>query len=109
VRNALAQIAKSTVPHTDTAAVAVVDADPGTVEQAAEAAAEAAVEILDIPVKKSSRAPRKIRTQDAEEILGSVLEALPDPAAPGAGRGRRSRRAGSSGAVVTPDTPPVVE
>jgi ribonuclease E len=104
VRNALAQIAKSTVPHTDTVPAAI-DAEPGTVEQAAEAAAEAAVEILDIPVKKSARAPRRISTEDAEEILGSVLEALPEPSSPGTGRGRRSRRAGSSGAVVTPEVP----
>jgi ribonuclease E len=111
VRNALAQIAKSTVPHTDTASIAAVvgDAPEGRVEQAAEAAAEAAVEILDIPVTKTARATRKISTKDAEEILGSVLEALPEPASPGSGRGRRSRRAGSAGAVVTPETPPSVE
>ncbi|MCU1416714.1 MAG: Rne/Rng family ribonuclease, partial [Schumannella sp.] len=107
VRNALAQIAKSTVPHTDTASVSVPDAEPGVVEQAAGAAAEAAVEILEIPVTKTPRASRRISTQDAEQILGSVLEALPEPAQPGTGRSRRSRRASSSGAVVTPETPPV--
>jgi len=106
VRNALAQIAKSTVPHTDTASIAVVqDAEPTVAEQAAGAAAEAAVEILEIPVAKSSRGQRKISTSDAEQILGSVLEALPEPAPPGTGRSRRSRRASSSGAVVTPETP----
>ena len=108
VRNALAVIAKSTVPHTES--VPVVDGagetpDGPTAERAVEAAAEAAVEILDIPVKKAARGGRKISTQDAEQILGSVLEALPEPPAPGAGRTRRSRRAGSAGAVVTPDTP----
>jgi ribonuclease E len=101
VRNALAQIAKSTVPHTDTASITIPDAEPGVVEQAAGAAAEAAVEILDIPVAKASRGQRKISTQDAEQILGSVLEALPEPAQPGTGRSRRSRRAGSAGAVVS--------
>jgi ribonuclease E len=109
VRNALAQIAKSTVPHTDTASIPVQDADPTVAEQAAGAAAEAAVEILDIPVAKAPRGSRKISTKDAEEILGSVLEALPEPSQPGTGRGRRSRRAGSSGAVVTPGDSPVVE
>ncbi|MEO5919798.1 MAG: hypothetical protein ABIQ01_01510, partial [Pseudolysinimonas sp.] len=65
-----------------------------------------AVEILDIPVAKGSRSQRRISTQDAEQILGSVLEALPEPSEPGTGRGRRSRRAGSSGAVVsTGDAP----
>ena len=105
MRNALAQIAKSTVPHTDTASIQVQDAEPTVVEAAAEAAAEAAVEILDIPVAKAPRGQRKISTQDAEQILGSVLEALPEPAQPGTGRSRRSRRAGSAGAVVTPETP----
>jgi ribonuclease E len=105
VRNALAQIAKSTVHPVDDAApvtgVVQDDRDVDKVELAAEAAAEAAVEILDIPVAKVSRAQRRISTQDAEQILGSVLEALPDPTEPGKSRGRRSRRAGSSGAVVS--------
>jgi ribonuclease E len=105
VRNALAQIAKSTVPHTDTASITVPEVEPGVAEQAVEAAAEAAVEILDIPVTKAPRGQRKISTKDAEQILGSVLEALPEPSQPGTGRGRRSRRAGSAGAVVTPETP----
>ena len=81
------------------------DREPDKVEQAAEAAAEAAVEILDIPVAKASRSQRRISTQDAEQILGSVLEALPEPKQPGSGRARRSRRAGSSGAVVSTGTP----
>jgi ribonuclease E len=100
VRNALAQIAKSTVPHTES--ITVPEPEQTTAERAAEAAAEAAVEILDIPVAKAPRTPRRISTQDAEQILGSVLEALPEPSQPGAGRSRRSRRAGSAGAVVTP-------
>ena len=61
VRNALAQIAKSTVPHTDTRTPSTARcrmptrAASSKVEQAAGAAAEAAVEILDIPVAKASR------------------------------------------------------
>ena len=105
VRNALAQIAKSTVHPADDAppvtGVVQDDREPDKVELAAEAAAEAAVEILDIPVAKASRSQRRISTQDAEQILGSVLEALPEPSEPGSGRARRSRRAGSSGAVVS--------
>ncbi|MGN6503440.1 MAG: ribonuclease E/G, partial [Pseudolysinimonas sp.] len=102
VRNALAQIAKSTVPHTES--ITVPEPEATKAELAAEAAAEAAVEILDIPVAKAPRGPRKISTQDAEQILGSVLEALPEPSQPGSGRSRRSRRAGSAGNVVTPDS-----
>ncbi len=114
VRNALAQIAKSTVPHaTDESAVVtgVVQDDRQStkVEQAAEAAAEAAAEILDIPVAKTPRSQRRISTQDAEQILGSVLEALPEPSQPGSSRARRSRRAGSSGAVVSTGDASAVE
>ncbi|MBX3193478.1 MAG: ribonuclease E/G [Microbacteriaceae bacterium] len=111
VRNALAVIAKSTVHSADEADAgegepgepAESGHEPSAVEQAAEAAAEAAVEILDIPVPSGERASRRISTQDAEQILGSVLDALPEPSQPGTGRSRRSRRAGSAGAVVTPD------
>jgi ribonuclease E len=112
VRNALAQIAKSTVPHAEGEGEQGGDSGETLtkVEEAADAAASAAVEILDIPVSKGSRSPRRISTQDAEQILGSVLEALPEPTQPGQGRARRSRRAGSSGAVVsTGDTQPPAE
>jgi ribonuclease E len=55
------------------------------------------VAILDIPVKKGSRAPRRISTKDAEQLLDSVLEALPEPTPPGTARARTSRRASSAG------------
>ncbi|MDQ1571158.1 MAG: ribonuclease [Actinomycetota bacterium] len=111
VRNALAQIAASTV-HTDHApdldhaapekpsATDTSDAAATTAEQASVAAAEAAVAILDIPVTKSQRASRRISTKDAEQILDSVLDALPEPKQPGQGRTRVSRRASSSGAGI---------
>jgi ribonuclease E len=70
------------------------------VEEATVGAAEAAVAILDIPVSKSQRAPRRISTKDAEEILDSVLGALPEPKQPGQGRSRVSRRASSSGTGI---------
>jgi ribonuclease E len=107
VRNALAQIAKSTVhsdaPEGDDAEQPVETAEPigSSVEDAVGAAAEAAVEILEIPVKPAPRSGRRISTEAAEEILGSVLGALPEPKAPGTGRGRGSRRV-STGTVVTP-------
>lgn len=65
-----------------------------------EAAAEAAVRLLDLPVSKTSAALPKISTQDAEQILGSVLEALPEPKQPGQGKSRGSRRASSQGKIV---------
>ena len=115
VRNALSRIAASTV-HTDhadqgaavehvatvlPAAVAETpDAAPNVAEQASVAAAEAAVAILDIPVTKTQRASRRISSKDAEQILDSVLDALPEPKQPGQGRTRVSRRASSSGAGI---------
>ncbi|WP_157156425.1 Rne/Rng family ribonuclease [Diaminobutyricimonas sp. LJ205] len=115
VRHALAQIAASTVAHTqegesaEPAAEAAEQAATGKLEQVADAvreaktdaetvaAAEATVAILDIPVKKA-RQNRRINTEEAQQILGSVLEALPEPKQPGQGRtARTSRRVQSSG------------
>ncbi|QYH35889.1 Rne/Rng family ribonuclease [Salinibacterium sp. M195] len=67
-----------------------------------EAAAEAAVAFLDLPATKNSSP--KLSTHDAEQILGSVLEALPEPKQPGQGRSRGSRRASSQGKIVNPTT-----
>jgi ribonuclease E len=92
VKNALAQIAKSTVSGS---------VESHATEEVAVAAAETAVEILDIPVQKASRSARKVSTTDAESILGSVLEALPEPKQPGQGR-RGSRRASTGGTVTPP-------
>ncbi|MCU1546611.1 MAG: ribonuclease [Homoserinimonas sp.] len=66
--------------------------------------AEAAVEILEIPLKKSSRPSRRISSHDAEQILDSVLDALPEPKQPGQGRSRVSRRASSAGIVTTAES-----
>jgi ribonuclease E len=74
-------------------------------EQASVAAAEAAVAILDIPVSKSPRSSRRISTKDAESILDSVLEALPEPKQPGQGRSRVSRRASSTGSGIVTSGP----
>ena len=89
-RHALAQIAASTVPHSEQEIATPVEV----------VVTESAVAILDIPVQKQQRNPRRISTKDAESILDSVLEALPEPKQPGQGR-RTSRRAGSAGAVVS--------
>ncbi len=119
VRNALAQIAKSTVPHLETgesstgvavehgATLTQVDEPIVTVAPTMTTTMEASpagVEILDIPVPvaRSARGSRRVSTQDAEQLLDSVLGALPEPKQPGQGRTRGSRRASSSGAVVTP-------
>ena len=135
VKNALAQIAASTMPHSGDAAQdeasaagsspVAVSVEPVPVEAVSTASAstepastkvfaakavsdagaalqtDAAIAILDIPVKKGTRNARRISAQDAEHILDSVLEALPEPKQPGQGRSRVSRRASSQG-MVTP-------
>jgi ribonuclease E len=128
VKNALAQIAASTISHSAAEgeapatagveapaaeaqsvevppieAVQIVVASPA-IEEVTIAAAEKAVEILDIPVKKNVRGPRRISTHDAEQILDSVLDALPEPKQPGQGRSRVSRRASSAGTVRTSES-----
>ncbi|RNE57213.1 Rne/Rng family ribonuclease [Cryobacterium tepidiphilum] len=66
------------------------------------------VAILDIPVKKSPRSKRTVSKQVTEQLLDSVLEALPEPKQPGQGRSR-SRRVTTAGGstnsapqIVTP-------
>ncbi len=118
VRHALAQIAASTVPHaaeshhvpvSDDGAhgrsTATTEAERPSVERATIAAAEAAVALLDVPAGGTRNEPnqRRMSTKDAEDILGSVLQALPEPKEPGKGRRRGSRRASSAG-TVTPDS-----
>jgi ribonuclease E len=83
---------KAVVPVVDGAAPAHAgspDSSSVVVDAAAEAPAHVA--ILDIPVTKAVRAPRKVSKQDAEQLLGSVLSALPEPKEPGKGRSRSRR------------------
>jgi ribonuclease E len=139
VKNALAQIAASTIPHSPDSTLpdsTLPDATPEAVEKTADVVsapvesappasrkpatdkpdaetavqteptpaetAEVPIAILDIPVKKGSRSnARRISAHDAEQILDSVLEALPEPKQPGQGRSRVSRRASSQGTVTT--------
>jgi ribonuclease E len=108
VRNALARVASVTV-HTDpvtepTPVVESPQVEPVETSQAETPVAEPVdvpIAILDIPVATQPRQQRRISTQDAEQILDSVLDALPEPKQPGQGRGRVSRRAGSAGQVVS--------
>ncbi|TFD62953.1 Rne/Rng family ribonuclease [Cryobacterium suzukii] len=57
------------------------------------------VDILDIPVKKSTRTARRPSKQVTDQLLDSVLDSLPEPKLPGQGRARSRRvtTAGGSG------------
>ncbi len=103
VRNALARVASVTVHTNDSAAADHHDhVEIATPVEAPEShTTTAPVEILELPAAKQSRPPRRISTHDAEQILDSVLDALPEPKAAGSGRSRGSRRAGSAGQVVS--------
>ncbi len=91
MKSALAQIAASTVKPT-------LD-DPAVVEAAVVASVEAVLEAksdsaAEAPAPAREKRPRKKREPKAprtekDALLESVLEALPEPKAPGQGRSRR--------------------
>lgn len=101
VSRAVAAIAAKTVHHDAPAT--------GAIELPAPPASDSepttpAVDLLDIPVaKKQGRSRAPIDPTTADQLLGSVLEALPEPPAPGT-RKRASRRV-SSGTITTQATP----
>lgn len=85
VKSALAQIAASTIHPT-------VE-DPAVVEAAVVASVEAVMDAkVEAPVRekrpRKKREPKAARTEK-DALLESVLEALPEPKAPGQGRSRR--------------------
>lgn len=93
-KNALAQIAASTLAKDDEANVS----DELVSQEQSDSASEheVIVEILDIPVKGQRKRKPRVSTHDAEVILENVLEALPEPKSPGQGRSK-SRRVTTSG------------
>ena len=99
VRKALAQVAASTV-HTDHADHAEADHVPAPVESVVEPDEST---VLDIPVARSRKSSRRV--SNADDLLDSVLEALPEPKQPGQGRTRVSRRATSSGSGIITSGP----
>ncbi|WP_241988475.1 Rne/Rng family ribonuclease [Cryobacterium sp. TMT1-3] len=64
--------------------------------QAPAAEQSESVDILDIPVKKSTRTARRPSKQVTDQLLDSVLDSLPEPKLPGQGRAR-SRRVTTAG------------
>lgn len=57
--------------------------------------------ILDIPIAPAGAAGQRVDKRAAEDLLGSVLDALPEPKRPGQGRGR-SRRVSTAALTGTP-------
>ncbi|MEO6942786.1 MAG: Rne/Rng family ribonuclease [Terrimesophilobacter sp.] len=117
VKNALAKIAASTITpvvelpdqaETEPAAVAAsVDVQSHSAEDGApakETVHGAIVAMLDLPAPKLSRSQRTATAKDTEKLLDSVLDSLPELelAEQKPSGARRSRRASSSGRVVTP-------
>lgn len=114
-KNALAQIAASTIhaarsgPSAGTGTGSASGTGSGTAADAAPAppAADSPADpplptaILDIPVTVAPARPRTVAA-DAEILLGSVLQALPEPKQPGQGRARNRR-------VSTPALTPTTE
>ncbi|MEO6309647.1 MAG: Rne/Rng family ribonuclease [Leifsonia sp.] len=83
---------------------------PAALVPAAEQGEAESVEILDIPVRKSQRGKRTVSKQVTDQLLDSVLDALPEPKQPGQGRSR-SRRVSTAGGstqaahpIVAPQT-----
>ncbi|NYF11039.1 ribonuclease E [Leifsonia sp. AK011] len=115
VRNALARVASVTVNHDETAegqaenaestaAAPLESSDTRTQKTDATAPVEAeetTVAILDIPVAKKARRPRKAAAPETEQLLETVLDSLPQAKSTTSSRGRVSRRAGSAGQVVS--------
>ncbi|QDZ13998.1 Rne/Rng family ribonuclease [Humibacter ginsenosidimutans] len=59
--------------------------------------------ILDIPVQVHAEPAARVDREQAKEILGSVLDALPEPKQPGQGRSRRRvTTAGLTGGTIAP-------
>ncbi|MDO7882278.1 ribonuclease E/G [Antiquaquibacter soli] len=109
VRNALARVASVTVHHDEPTATDAPAGETAGTSTPTEVPETGPVAILDIPVTKQPRQKRAVAAPEAEQILESVLDALPEPKQPGQGRSRVSRRAGSAGQVVSAPAEPTAE
>ncbi|PFG31158.1 Rne/Rng family ribonuclease [Paramicrobacterium agarici] len=110
-KKALSQIAASTIhaesePSEKPAEPASVVESMSEPEPKAEQPADElsdSVAILDIPIEPAQRSSRPIDKREAEDLLGSVLDSLPEPKKPGQGR-NRSRRVTTAALTGTPVT-----
>lgn len=95
---------KAAAPSTDDAAEAQ-DAAAASDRPVQADASEAAVTLLDIPVAVATAPSRRAPSKETEQLLDSVLDALPQPKQPGQGRGRSRRvsTAAIAGGSVAPE------
>ncbi|GAA5099426.1 hypothetical protein GCM10025760_35530 [Microbacterium yannicii] len=96
VKSALAQIAASTIHHNDEPAVA--EPEPVVERAAAERPKKQRKKRQDSGAKKESRTEKDL-------LLDSVLNALPEPKAPGQGRSRRRVTTAALTGTPVPHTP----
>ena len=110
-KHALALIAASTMAHSPTEAKTDAAASASSTGSASPEDDSESVAILDIPVKKSSRSRRTVSKQVTDQLLDSVLDALPEPKLPGQGRSRSRRvtTAGGSTSTAQPIITPAPE
>ncbi|BDI23154.1 Rne/Rng family ribonuclease [Herbiconiux sp. L3-i23] len=99
-KNALALIAKSTLHKGDAVEEHTVAETAEVSTAGGEVAAAPVVEPV-IPLPEVAPAPQRTIAADAESLLSTVLDALPEPKKPGQGRSR-SRRV-STGALTAGD------
>jgi ribonuclease E len=74
---------------------------PVQVPEVTDTRAPEGVAILDIPVQKSPRSRRPVSKQETDQLLDSVLDALPEPKQPGQGRSRSRRVTTAGGPTAT--------
>ncbi|MET0843618.1 MAG: Rne/Rng family ribonuclease, partial [Mycetocola sp.] len=67
-----------------------VDQQPETPEHTEQTDAPS-LAIFDIPIEPARQPQQRVTARAAEDLLGSVLDALPEPKQPGKGRARRRR------------------
>ncbi len=98
-KNALAKIAASTIASSSEDSAGEIEGSEEA-ESAAAASVESGevdmVQILDIPLKRTRREPPVISAEAAEQLLGSVLDSLPESQPSETKSPRRPRRATSA-------------
>ena len=100
VKHAVAQIVAGTLAASHTTPKSV-DAPTPEAAETQTPAEDLPTEVLGVPLPPARRAPRRAKAAEVEQLLESVIEALPEPKEPAPKSGRGSRRV--SVAAIRPD------